>query len=519
MFSGQRKREKRKPRLLSSYWYYYLFVVVVIWLVGINRASAQGNNLSDRLSPESLWMLIAACLVFFMNAGFAMLEAGFCRQKNAINVLAKNLLVFCVSALAFWIVGFGLMFGDSNNGLIGLQGFFFELEFTGRDNFLFFPPGFELLKQEWFNHSFPSLFFFQLVFAGTAATIISGAVAERIKFIAFILFTFLLVGFLYPLTGHWVWSSNGWLKNSWFNFQDFAGSTIVHSVGGMAALVGARLLGPRAGKYDRQSKANFSPDSLSLSTLGCFILWLGWFGFNGGSVQRLENLPHAIVTTMMAAAAGGFAILCWSGLFDKPSLASVINGILGGLVAITASSVFVDLRGAFVIGAISGLVVILGGFILELSKTDDPVGAVPVHLFCGLWGTVAVGIFSVPSASEYVYRYTPLQQTFNQLLGWLIVCGVIGILSWLSWIGIGIFLYYINPQYYRYHLSPQDYLNPPTEQKQGTLIVRPKQERNVGFNIGKLGKFLLKQIEIGRKGIRVSPQDEQKGSDGFFQNL
>ena len=511
------KKWLSQPRLYS------LVLVITIWLICISTAKAQSSNINLDFSLNTLWMLISACLVFFMNAGFAMLEAGSCRRHNAVNILAKNLLVFCVAALAFWFFGFGLMFSDGNNGFLALQGFFTHIIFPTPDNPLGFPAEFSNLQQDWSNHSFAALFFFQLVFAGTSATIISGAVAERIKLIAFILFSLIFVGFFYPLIGHWVWNSNGWLSKPVFNFQDFAGSTVVHSVGGMSALVGARLLGPRMGRYNANT-SSFTSDNLSLSTLGCIILWLGWFGFNGGSAQELVNVPHVILTTMMSAATGGLAVLCWSGIFATPSILSIINGILGGLVAITASSAFVELGDAFVIGAVSGIVTLLGESLLQFTQTDDPVGAIPVHLFCGFWGTISVGLFATPSSPEFFYQYGWFQQTFNQLIGWLIICTAIGVLSWISWILIGIILYYLDPDYHLNHLPPNEYLNVGNNQETEQIIdVIPNNQtssrnlHNLSNNRFSLGRFILEQIEIGRKGIRVSPTDEAKGSDGFFQ--
>lgn len=510
MYRRKSKRFKSKRNYLSRSWYFCLPLTAIILLVWVSTAAAQDNPPFGSPALKTIWMLVAASLVFFMNAGFAMLEAGFCRYRNAVNVLAKNLIVFCVASLAFWVFGFSLMFGDSGNGLLSLNGLFFEIDFPNPGNPQPFPSGFDNLKEAWPGRSFTSLFFFQLVFAGTAATIVSGAVAERIKFLAFILFSALLVGFLYPFTGHWVWGINGWLKEA-LNFQDFAGSTVVHSVGGTAALVGAWLLKPRNRRFGYNNKTDkfeaekkgaekkeaekkeeryFRPHNLSLSTLGCLILWLGWFGFNGGSSQYLETVPHIITTTMISGATGGIAVLCFSEIFSTPTLSSIINGILGGLVGITASSAFVNIKFAFIIGVVSGLVVLLAEFFLKEWKIDDPVGAVPVHLFCGLWGTIAVGIFSDPQAVEYTYKYPLLQQTFYQFLGWLLVCAVTAILSLIAWISIGIVLHY--------------YTSPDRNS-------RPNQRFN-------LASFILELFKIGRKGIRVSPENEKQGSDGFFQN-
>ena len=320
------------------YWHIVLFVVGVVVFVAIAPAMAQGRNSREINSLDLVWTIFAGSLVFFMNAGFAMLESGLCQTRNSNNVLAKNLIVFCVAILAFWWLGFGFMFGDGSPW-IGTQGFFFQAFDLPFNND--FPLSFSFLKEVNTQQSFLAIFFFQLVFAGTAATIVSGAVAERIKFWAFFWFSFCLVGFTYPLVGRWVWGTNGWLGNN-LNFLDFAGSTVVHSVGGMAGLVGAILLGPRRGwkGYDPESSSehkfsirpkNFGYYNLTFSTLGCLILWLGWLGFNGGSAKSIAHVPHVLMTTMISGASGGIFILLLRGLRDnKPTLSSVINGILGG---------------------------------------------------------------------------------------------------------------------------------------------------------------------------------------------
>lgn len=294
------------------------------------------------MSPETkivldtLWVVLAACLVFFMNAGFGMLETGFCRAKNAVNILAKNLIVFSVSAIAFWAIGFALMFGDGNS-IIGYSGWLL----AGPDN----SPATEAAYSgvysslSWATVPLAAKFFFQLAFAATAATIVSGAVAERVKFLSFIAFSFLLVAFVYPIGGHWAWGG-GWLAD--LGFSDFAGSTVVHSVGGWAALLGAILLGPREGKYGPDGKARPIPGhNLSLATLGTFILWLGWFGFNPGSTMAAD--PEAIsliaVNTFMAAAAGCLLATATAWLvIGKPDLSMILNGTLAGIFGNTNTS-------------------------------------------------------------------------------------------------------------------------------------------------------------------------------------
>lgn len=256
-----------------------------------------------RVAIDTLWVMIAGMLVIFMNAGFAMLETGFCRQKNAVNVLAKNLIVFALSTIAFWVCGFGLMFSNSN-GLLGSGGFFL----AGADNSPATGDAYQGIFSalNWAGVPLLAKFFFQLAFAGTAATIVSGAVAERIKFKVFLIFSFLLVAIAYPITGHWVWGG-GWLAQ--LGFYDFARSTVVHSVGGWAALIGALSLGPRLGKYREDGQPNALPaHNMAISTLGCLILWLGWFGFNPGSTMAVSwHIAHIAVTTNTAAAFGGMA--------------------------------------------------------------------------------------------------------------------------------------------------------------------------------------------------------------------
>lgn len=340
-----------------------------------------------KIAVDTLWVALAAFLVFFMNAGFGMLETGFCRQKNAVNILSKNLIVFAVATIAYWVAGFAFMFGngtvDGSNGFIGLSGFFLQGDSSN----------FSAL--DWTVVPLAAKFLFQLAFAATAATIVSGAVAERIKFIDFLIFSVLLVGISYPITGHWVWGG-GWLSG--LGFWDFAGSTVVHSVGGWAALMGAIFLGPRLGKY-QNGRINAIPGhNMSIATLGCLILWLGWFGFNPGSTMAADPnaIAHIALTTNMAAAAGGVAAVTTAWLYlGKPDLSMIINGILAGLVGITAPCAFVNLAGAFTIGIIAGVIVVFAVTTFDKVKIDDPVGAVSVHLVCGIWGTLAVGLFSV----------------------------------------------------------------------------------------------------------------------------
>lgn len=400
-----------------------------------------------RVGMDTMWVMIAGMLVFFMNAGFCMLETGFCRQKNAVNVLAKNLIVFALSTIAFWILGFGLMFGNGN-GFFGLDGVF---ALSGADNSPLTADAYQgaYSSLNWTGVPLAAKFFFQLVFAGTAATIVSGAVAERIKFLSFLIFSLLLVGVAYPITGHWIWGG-GWLYD--LGFFDFAGSTVVHAVGGWAALMGAAFLGPRLGKYNSDGGINAIPGhNMSIATLGCLILWLGWFGFNPGSTMAVGNgatLAHIALTTNTAGAFGGVAstITAWL-VLGKPDLSMVINGILAGLVAVTASCAFVSLASAAVIGAVGGILVVFAVIFFDRIRIDDPVGATSVHLVNGVWGTLALGLFAVgPSeAPGALYAAGPAAgllmgggfgQLGVQILGTLAVGGITVLLSSIFWIAL-----------------------------------------------------------------------------------
>ncbi|WGV24140.1 ammonium transporter [Halotia branconii] len=404
------------------------------------QLKATTDNL--KVAIDTLWVAIAAFLVFFMNAGFGMLETGFCRQKNAVNVLAKNLIVFALATIAFWVIGFGFMFGDGND-FIGLNGFFIK----GVDNS---PATGDAYKGvfsaiSWTGVPLAAKFLFQLVFAGTAATIVSGAVAERIKFVDFLIFSLLLVGIAYPITGHWIWGA-GWLAD--MGFWDFAGSTVVHSVGGWAALMGAAFLGPRIGKYQDRQVVALPGHNMSIATLGCLILWLGWFGFNPGSVMAADPgaITHIALTTNMAAAGGGIAATITAWLYlGKPDLSMIINGILAGLVAITAPCAYVGIASSVVIGFIAGIVVVFAVTFFDKLGIDDPVGATSVHLVCGIWGTLAVGLWAVGPGifTWYADGGGPAKGLFNggglgqfgiQLLGVASVGGMTVLLSTIFWL-------------------------------------------------------------------------------------
>ncbi len=405
--------------------------------------SVMAANDSLKVGLDTVWVMVAGMLVFFMNAGFCMLETGFCRQKNAVNVLAKNLIVFALSTIAFWAIGFSIMFSNGN-GWFGNSGGFF---LTGPDNSPATGDAYEGIFSalSWTGVPLVAKFFFQLVFAGTAATIVSGAVAERIKFVSFLIFSLLLVGISYPITGHWIWGG-GWLAK--LGFWDFAGSTVVHSVGGWAALVGAAVLGPRIGKYGADGSPMALPGhNMSIATLGCLILWLGWFGFNPGSTMGVGDgtaIAHIAMTTNIAGSFGGIAatITAWL-VLGKPDLSMIINGILAGLVAVTAPCAFINSGSAAIIGVIAGVIVVFGVAFFDKIKVDDPVGATSVHLVCGVWGTLAVGLFAVgPGTPLYAEGLGPaaglffgggFTQLFNQFIGAAAVGLITVVLSFIFW--------------------------------------------------------------------------------------
>lgn len=327
-----------------------------------------------------VWVFLAAVMVMLMQAGFAILEAGLTRQKNCNNVLMKNIMDFAIGSIIFFIVGFGLMFGDSIGGFIGSTGFFD-------------PTKLDLAQ---FKALSPSVFiFFQTVFCATAATIVSGAMAERTKFVSYLVYTFVISLVIYPIAGHWIWGG-GFLSK--LGFIDYAGSTAVHSVGGWAALMGTVVLGPRIGKYSKDGKARAIPGhNIMMAALGVFILWFCWFGFNpGSSLEAAAYVGHIALTTNLSACAGALAamFLTWK-KYGKPDISMTLNGILAGLVGITAGCHIVSLYGALAIGAVAGILVVYGCEILDQKfHIDDPVGAIGVHCLNGIWGTIAVGLFA-----------------------------------------------------------------------------------------------------------------------------
>ena len=330
---------------------------------------------------DTFWVIFAAVLVFFMQAGFGLVEAGMVRAKNAGNILMKNLMDFSLAALTFLAVGYAVMWGDGN-GFIGAEGWFLigvESPVEGVPLYAFW--------------------LFQVAFAGVAATIVAGGVAERMKFTAYLYYSIVISALVYPIVGHWVWGG-GWLAE--LGFYDFAGSTVVHGVGGVAALVGTMMLGPRIGKFDKNGRPRvISGHNMPLAALGVFILWLGWFGFNAGSTLSLSD-PYVVslivINTTVAASAGAVVamIVAWI-KFGKPDVSIAFNGVLAGLVGITASCAAVTPLAAIAIGAIAGALVVLGLMLLDRLQIDDPVGAISVHGLCGIWGTLAVGLWGLES--------------------------------------------------------------------------------------------------------------------------
>ncbi|MBH0231626.1 ammonium transporter [Halobacillus yeomjeoni] len=380
-----------------------LFLLLFLSLVFPLTASA-----SPSITPESVmesvdmvWVMIAAFLVFFMHAGFAMVESGFTRSKNALNILMKNFMTISIASVLYFVVGYGIMFGTSGGGLIGLDGFFLN----GHEDQIGF-------------------FVFQAVFAATCATIISGAVAERMKLSSYLLLTLLMTGIIYPVVGHWIWGG-GWLSQ--LGFVDFAGSTTVHLTGAIGAIITVMFLGPRLGKYSGTTVNVIPGHNIPLGALGVFILWFGWFGFNGGSTLAADPslIPAVVATTLLSASAAVISSALYSQLKFKQIDASLtLNGALAGLVGITAGTANVSPLGAILIGLVAGFILVEAvQFFDQKAKIDDPVGAIAVHGVCGIWGTVAVGLFSVEGGLLYGGGLT--------LLG-IQAIGVLAVIGWTS---------------------------------------------------------------------------------------
>lgn len=362
----------------------YCFLAFGLFIAGVTGAfAAEPVALQEEASTQEnldyVWTILAAILVFFMQPGFALLETGFTRSKNAVNIIMKNFLDVGAGGLTFFAVGFALMFGTSVGGWFGSDGFFLT--------------GIEGQDTTWIY----AFFIFQAVFAATAATIVSGAVAERTKFTGYLLFSIVITAFIYPVFGSWAWGSlfngSGWLEN--LGFIDFAGSTVVHSVGGWAALAGALVVGPRVGKYDEYGKPLHIPGhNLPHAALGVFILWFGWFGFNAGSTTAgSKDIALIAMNTFLAAGAGATTAMITSWMRSgKPDAPLTINGVLAGLVAITAGCATLTPGSAILAGAIAGIILVYASDFLE-KFVDDPVGAIAVHGVCGAWGTLAAGLF------------------------------------------------------------------------------------------------------------------------------
>ena len=386
-----------------------------------NVAEVMQSAEQTQTNLDYVWTILAAALVFFMQAGFALLESGFSRAKNAVNIIMKNVMDASAGALVFFAVGFGLMFGTSWGGLIGTDGFF--LTGTGDQ------------PQTWVY----AFYFFQAVFAATAATIVSGAVAERIKFSGYLIFSVLITGLIYPVFGAWAWgglfNGSGWLEG--LGFIDFAGSTVVHSVGGWAALAGALVVGPRVGKYAEDGTPRAIPGhSLPLAALGVFILWLGWFGFNAGSTTAgSTDIALIAMNTFLAAGAGAATAMAVTWIdTGTPDATMTLNGVLGGLVGITAGCATLTGPFAILTGAVAGLLVVYATRAIE-RVVDDPVGAIAVHGVCGAWGTLAAGLFDAGSglaqvgvqaigiAAAFLWTF-PVSYVVFSIADWLITGGL-----------------------------------------------------------------------------------------------
>ena len=376
------------------------------------------DTISSAVSSEvfAVWFLIGAAFVFFMQAGFAMVETGFTRAKNAANIIMKNLMDFCIGVPMFILIGFGLLFGEDVAGFIGKPGFDI---FTAYESF------------DW------SGFVFNMVFCATTATIVSGAMAERTKFLSYCIYSGVISALIYPIEAHWIWSENGWLAQ--LGFHDFAGSCAIHLVGGVSALIGAKILGPRIGKFvtDKQTgkvtKVNAIPGhSLTLGALGCFILWFGWYGFNGATATSLPQLGSIFLTTTVAPAVATLVCMIFTWLkYGKPDVSMCLNASLAGLVGITAGCDVMDCFGSAMVGVVSGLLVIFGVWLLDQKlHIDDPVGAVAVHMMNGIWGTLAVGLFATTNAPDSEINGLFYGGGFRQL--GLQVLAVISVAAWTA---------------------------------------------------------------------------------------
>jgi ammonium transporter, Amt family len=431
-----------------------LLFFVLTFLTSVSGAFADSvTETLDLFSQafDMIWLILAAALVFFMQAGFAMVETGLTRAKNANNILMKNLMDFSAGAVAFWAVGWALMYGVSK-GIIGTDQFFLR----GADSAMF---------RDWM---------FQVVFAATAATIVSGAMAERTKFTSYLVYSVFVSALIYPISGGWIWNGGGWLAK--LGFHDFAGSTVVHSVGGWVALAGALILGARRGKYmvvnGKKTAKAIPGHNMPLAALGVFILWFGWYGFNAGSTLSGTDLSigAVAVSTTLSASAGAIAAMITSWIwFGKPDASMSLNGALAGLVGITAGCAVATPGGALIIGVIAGVLVVLSvEFIDKVLHVDDPVGAVSVHGVCGAWGTLAVGLFANTDDMKGLFFGGGFGQLGIQALG---------ILSVFAWaFGLGLVLFFLIKKTVGLRVSD-------TEELQGLDISEHGSEAYSGFQI------------------------------------
>ena len=406
-------------------------VPIALFGLGIFNLSAHAADLPElnaTFLANNLWLLIATILVIFMNAGFAMVEAGMCRSKNAVNILAKNLFVFALAVTAYWSVGYSIMYGNSiAGGWLYFKGLFFDPTVTS-----------QMVSD---GSLVPTVdFLFQSAFAGTAATIVSGLVAERVKFGEFVVFALLLTAVIYPISGSWQWNG-GWLSE--LGFIDFAGSSIVHSVGAWAGLVGAMLLGPRIGKFVGGKPQAMPGHNMAIATLGALVLWIGWYGFNPGSQLAMDQwVPYVAVTTTLAAAGGAIGATVVSTLTSgKPDLTMIINGILAGLVSITAGCANLTLVGSWFAGLVGGVIVVFSVAALDAAEIDDPVGAFSVHGVCGVWGTLVVGIWGYDIQGDGSPLGFLVGGGFNHFFVQALGCAAYAIWTlvtcWIAWSVIG----------------------------------------------------------------------------------
>ncbi|MEW6089036.1 MAG: ammonium transporter [bacterium] len=394
---------------------------------------------------DYVWILVCGFLVFFMQAGFAMVEAGFCRAKNATNLMAKNTIDFVIASLFFMAFGFAIMMGQDYNGLIGTTGWFLRGSNYDVGRYL--------------------MFFWQLVFAGTAATIVSGAVAERLKFKAYFMYSIIVTAIIYPIYGHWVWGG-GWLSKLSFGagHVDFAGSGVVHTVGGFVGLAGAIVLGPRFGKFSKNGESKAIPGhSITLAALGTFILWFGWFGFNPGSTFSAHQLRITVVavnTNMAAAAGAAVALLIVFMKTKKWDVGMMLNGCLAGLVAVTAPCAWIEAWAAVVIGGIAGLLVVLSVYFWESRGVDDPVGAVSVHAVNGVWGLISVGLFADGTYGLCTTSGPLVQGLFYGGGFGQLIAQIIGVITCVIWaFGLGYISFKLMDKKFGIRVSPEEELS------------------------------------------------------------